>query len=66
MHVFQIERGHVLDLPAQMIGAEFDGLDGMEFCARIREVAARGKGELQSLEDEGNGRLDTPDLSSSM
>ena len=60
MDVLEIERGHVLDLPAEMVGTDFDGLDGRELIPGLGEMSARGKSDFEGLGDDGDGGLDLP------
>ena len=59
--VAQVKGGRVFELPAPVVGSDFNGLDGLEAVPGGGVGAARGKVNFESLEDDGDGALDAPD-----
>ena len=57
----QVERGHVFDLPAPVVGSDLDGLDGREFVPCLGVSATGGQVNFERLEDDGDVVLDGPD-----
>ena len=62
LYVAEVEGGHILDLPAPVVGSDFDGLDGREFVPCLRVRAADGQVHFEGLKDDGNATLEVPDL----
>ena len=57
----QVEGGHILDLPAPVVGSDLDGLDGRKFVPCLGVTRARGQIHFEGLEDDGNAALNVPD-----
>ena len=61
LHIAQVERRHVFQFPAPVVGRDLDGLDGWEFMPGLGVGAAGRQVHFESLEDDGNRTLDIPD-----